>query len=484
MRRTDILFIYPPYTVKERYGNRPIGRIGGHLPPLGLAQLAAFVREQGYKVDLLDAVALDLSVEQVVEQVTAIEPRAVGLTALTSSFHRAVSVASQINKLLPDILTLVGGPHASAVPQMVMSENSCFDLLVLGEGELTLVEIMERYRDAGYERSKLLEDHDKLREVDGIIFRNNDEIFQTAPRQLISNLDILPLPARDLLPMDRYIPLPNQYRRLPVVHMTTSRGCPHDCSFCSASAVFGRRVRRLSVDRVMEEIKDAMELYDAREISFWDDTMTQNRKWMVTFCDALAQSGLDLTWTCYARVDTMDPPLLDKMKKAGCFNIFYGFEAGNQELLDLVDKRIRVEDSIRVCRWTREVGIEVRGSFMLGLPGETPELARQTINFALELDPDYAQFCLTTPYPGTRLYDKAEEFGRLSTELSDYHGWKAVFVPYGYNSSEELLAMERRAMLRFYFRPRYWLRTVRKLRRREDLFRVFKGLRMALGFVR
>ena len=482
--RPDILFIYPPFTVKERYGNRPIGRVGGHLPPLGLAQLAAFVREQGYRVDLLDAVALDLSVEQVVERVATIEPQAVGFTALTSSFHRAVSVASHIRKVLPNILTLVGGPHASAVPQAVMSSNSCFDILVVGEGELTLLEIMERYRDLGYARSKLLGEHDNLGEVDGIVFRKNGEISQTAPRQLITNLDILPLPARDLLPMERYIPLPNQYRRLPVVHMTTTRGCPHDCSFCSASAVFGRRVRRLSVGRVMEEIEDAVRNYSAREISFWDDTMTQNRNWMVTFCDGLQQSGLDLTWTCYARVDTMDPLLLNKMKQAGCFNIFYGFEAGSQTLLDLVDKKIRVEDSIRVCRWTREAGIEVRGSFMLGLPGETPALAQKTINFALELDPDYAQFCLTTPYPGTRLYDQAAEFGRLSTELSDYHGWKAVFVPYGYNSPEELLAMERRAMIRFYFRPSYWLRTVRKLRRREDLFRVFKGLRMALGFVK
>ena len=205
---------------------------------------------------------------------------------------------------------------------------------------------------------------------------------------------------------------------------------------------------------------------------------------MVSFCDALQSSGLDLTWTCYARVDTMDPALLSKMKAAGCFNIFYGFETGSQELLDLVDKRIRVEDSVRVCQWTREAGIEVRGSFMLGLPGETPELARGTIRFALELDPDYAQFCLTTPYPGTRLYEQAEQFGRLSTELSDYHGWKAVFVPYGYDSPEELRAVEKLAMIRFYFRPRYWLRTMMKLQTREDLFRVLKGFRMALGFVR
>jgi anaerobic magnesium-protoporphyrin IX monomethyl ester cyclase len=482
--RPDILFIYPPFTVKERYGDRPIGRVGGHLPPLGLAQLAAFIRERGFTVELLDAVALDLSVEQVLERVKEMRPRTVGLTALTSSFHRAVAVASQIREAFPDILTAVGGPHVSAVPETVMTEHDCFDLLVCGEGEFTLLEIMECYRNKGYNRSKLLGDAEVLKTIDSIVFRDNDKLVQTALRQFITDLDMLPFPARDLLPMERYIPLPNQYRRLPVVHMTATRGCPHACSFCSASAVFGRRIRRLSAKRLMEEIEHSVRSYHAREISFWDDTMTLDRQWMVELCDALLQSGLDLTWTCYARVDTVDPPLLAKMKAAGCFNIFYGFESGSQDLLDLVDKRIRVEDSIRACRWTREAGIEVRGSFMLGLPGETPALARRTISFALALDPDYAQFSLTTPYPGTRLFEQAERFGRLSTNFSDYHGWKAVFVPYGYQSPEELRAMERLAMIRFYFRPRYWLRTLGKLRTRQDLHRVLKGFRMALGFVR
>jgi anaerobic magnesium-protoporphyrin IX monomethyl ester cyclase len=223
--------------------------------------------------------------------------------------------------------------------------------------------------------------------------------------------------------------------------------------------------------------------YGAREISFWDDNMIINRNWMMALCDALITRRFDLTWTCYARVDGVDPALLAKMKAAGCFNIFYGFESGSQDLLDLIDKKIRIEDSISACRWTREAGIEVRGSFMIGLPGETPELARQTIRFALELDPDYAQFCLTTPYPGTRLYKQAKQFGRLSGELSDYHGWKPVFVPYGYDSQKQLMDMERLAMLRFYFRPRYWLRTLRKVQTWKDFQRVLKGFRMAIGFL-
>ncbi|MBU4185024.1 MAG: B12-binding domain-containing radical SAM protein [Proteobacteria bacterium] len=482
--RPDILFIYPHYSVKERYGNRSIGRVGGHLPPLGLAQLAAFIREQGFTVELIDAVALDLQLQQVMERVAVIRPRAVGITALTSSFYSVVSLASHIRTAFPDILTLVGGPHASAAPTIVMNKHRCFDLLVFGEGEFTLLEIMERYRNKGYKRSRLLSDNAQLAGIDGIVFRDDMKGIQTAPRQLIDNLDALPLPARDLLPTKCYIPLPNQYRRLPVVHMTSTRGCPNNCSFCSAGAVFGRKVRRKSVQRVIEEIEHVVGRYGAREISFWDDNMVLNRNWMMALCDALLTSHLDITWTCYARVDAVDPAILGKMKAAGCFNIFYGFESGSQELLDLIDKKIRIEDSIRVCRWTREAGIEVRGSFMLGLPGETPELARQTIRFALELDPDYAQFSLTTPYPGTRLYKQAKQFGRLSDKLSDYHGWKPVFVPYGYDSQKQLLAMERLAMLRFYFRPRYWLRTIRKVQTWKDFQRVFKGFRMALGFLK
>jgi radical SAM superfamily enzyme YgiQ (UPF0313 family) len=435
-------------------------------------------------VDLLDAAALELGLRQVMQRVAAIRPRAVGFTALTSSLHRAVALASSLRVAFPDMLTLVGGPHASAEPMQVMHRHQCFDLLVFGEGELTLLEIMQLYRNKGYGRSALLAGGEELASIAGIIFRDNGRVRPTAPRQLIGDLDILPLPARDLLPMERYRPLPNQYRRLPVVHVAFTRGCPYRCSFCSAGSVFGRKVRRMSVPRVMEELEHLVSRYGAREISFWDENLTLNRDWMSRLCVALRTGGFDLTWTCYARVDAVDPSLLSRMKAAGCFNIFYGFESGSQELLDRIDKGIHLEDSIRACRWTREAGIEVRGSFMLGLPGETPALGGRTIRFALELEPDYAQFCLTTPYPGTRLYAEAEQFGRLSSTFSDYHGWEAVFVPYAYRDPEQLMAMERLAMFRFYFRPGYWLRTLRKLRTRHDLWRMLRGFRMALGFLR
>ena len=240
----------------------------------------------------------------------------------------------------------------------------------------------------------------------------------------------------------------------------------------------------MSPARVIAEIKHLMERYGAREISFWDDTMTIRKDWMMEFCDRLISEGIDITWTCYGHVNTITEELLFKMKKAGCFNIFYGYESGDQGLLDMVDKGTTLDRIRQVNQWTKEAGIEIRASFMLGLPGETPELARKTIDFAIELDPDYAQFSLTTPYPGTSLWHQAKNYGNLKTDFSEYHGWSAVFLPSGYKNREELLSMEKEAMRRFYFRPRYILNKLKKINGMVDLIRYIKGFRFALGFLR
>ena len=171
------------------------------------------------------------------------------------------------------------------------------------------------------------------------------------------------------------------------------------------------------------------------------------------------------------------------MKAAGCWNLFYGFEAGDQQLLDIIQKGITLEHSRNANRWTKEAGIEVRGSFMIALPGETPELAQKTINFAKELNPDYAQFSITTPYPGTELWHIAERYGTLDKDYRHYHGWTPVFVPYGYQNKEQILAIEKRAMREFYLRPAFIWNSLRKIRTWEDIKRYLKGLRFLLGFV-
>ena len=479
----DIMLIYPPLTVEERYAHGVGKSIGGDLPPLGIASLAAFVRERGHTVDVVDALALNMSHDDILRRVGEKQPLVVGFSSLTVSFHRAAACAQRIREEYPNILLIVGGHHATIMPRDIMQEFDCFDILGYGEGELTLQDLLDQYKKAGADRAAFLKNVDVLTKMDGIVFRGRDGVVVNRPRELIKDLDTLPFPARDMLPMDRYIPLPNQYLRTPVVHMCAIRGCPFACAFCSNNAVFGRKIRARTPAKVVDEIQFVMKEYGAREISFWDDTMTIQRKWMLEFCDEIIRRGLDVTWTGYARVDTVDPELLAKMKKAGCWNLFYGFEAGDQALLDNICKNITVENSRQACRWTQEAGIEVRGSFMLALPGETPELARKTIDFAIELNPDYAQFSVTTPYPGTQLWHDAEKVGTLDRNFSNYHGWTAVFVPKGYKNREEVEKMARLATRKFYVRPAFIWRALRKIRTWEDVKRYLKGFRMLLGFI-
>lgn len=479
----DLVLIYPPVTVKERYARKVGKTVGGNLPPLGIAGLAAFVREKGYLVDVVDSLSLGFQNEDIVRKVGMLRPKVVGFSALTVNYHRALACAQHVRTAFHDILVILGGHHATITPREIVRNADCFDLVVIGEGELTLLDILQKYKSLDFQRARLLENPDLLSSINGIAYRGGQGVVVNKKRELIEDLDSLPFPARDLLPMRNYIPLPNQYLRLPVVHMTAIRGCPFSCSFCSNNAVFGRKIRAKSPQRVVDEIEHVMSVYGAREISFWDDTMTINRKWMEGFCDEMTGRAINVTWTGYARVDTVDLPLLKKMKAAGCWNLFYGFEAGDQKLLDNISKGITLEQIRQANRWTKESGIEVRGSFMLALPGETPALARKTIDFAKELSPDYAQFSLTTPYPGTPLWEEAEKYGALYKDFRDYHGWSPVFVPYGYKSKDEILEIEKKAVREFYLRPAFVFNCIRKIRSFEDIKRYLKGLRFLIGFV-
>jgi len=352
------------------------------------------------------------------------------------------------------------------------------------DGESTMLELMQQYSNLGYDRKAFLGDAAVLSTIRGVAFRRADRVVVNPARPAIRDLDELPLPARDLLPVERYIPLPNQYKRLPIAHMVVIRGCPYVCSFCDQAGTGGRM---RSPQKSVEEVRHLVERYGVREISFWDDTMSFNKKWMREFCARLIAARLDVIWSCYAAINTVDKPLLDLMKQAGCWNIFYGIETGVPELMRNIEAHRKNTSADRIreaVRWTKEAGIEIRGSFMLALPGETPELALETIKFAVELDPDYAQFSITTPYPGTKLYNDILQgkWGKLTTtNFSEFQGWNVVFLPEGYRSQEEVWAMERQAFRTFYFRPKFILRKLLRIRSCEDIKRYYKGARALLG---
>ncbi len=474
---TDIVLAFPPISVNERYA-RDVGNIGGHLPPLGILSVAAFLEQNGFSVKVMDGPVSGMSSRDMADAIARESPMVVGISSITATYHRAYELAKNI-KDLQDIPIMIGGPHASIMPQEIL-KDSVFDIAVAHEGELTALELMQGFR----KKPGMLRDMKSLKKIDGIFFRYGKKVFRTKPKRLIENLDILPFPARHLVDLKSYKPLPNQYKRLPITNMVAIRGCPFSCTYCSNSSVFGKRIRAFSPQRVVDEMRHLRESYGIREVSFWDDNLTIDRKWMNAVCDLIIAEGLDMTWCCYGRVNTVDPETLRKMSKAGCWNIFYGLESGNQELLDIIKKGITLQQVRDAIKWTKSAGIETRGSFMIAMPGETPAMARKTIDFAIELDLDYAQFCITTPFPGTELYGQAKKYGRLSMEYDKYNIWDPVFVPYGYKDAEEIKAMEREAMRRFYLRPRYILKRIAKIRSFGDIKRNFEGAKLVSGFTK
>ena len=439
-----VLLIFPPVTHEEIY-SKGISEIGHVLPPLGLAYIASMLEKNDIDVKIIDSIVLKLTLEDVVKQAVEYLPDHIGISAMTPTIHRSITLAKELKKYLPDIPIIFGGPDPSQHPKEV-EKYECVDTVVVGEGEYAMVDIVKN---------------------------NLRGIVHGSP---IKDLDELPFPARHLLPMELYFSGVSLSKRSPQATMITSRGCPHDCAFCSKST-FGRLYRVRSPKNVIAEIKYLMKEYGVKEISFWDDIWGLSDSWAEEFCDLILEEGIDLTWSCEARVDTVNLEKLKLMKKAGCWNIFYGIESGNQDLLDIIGKGVTLEQIRNAIKWTKKAGIEIRANFMLALPGETPEKAQKTIDFAKELDPDFVKFNITTPYPGTRLHDQALEYGTLEQSLNKFTNYFPVFVPKGYSSKEEILEMRKRAYREFFFRPSYILKRFLKIRSLGELSRHIRGFK-------
>jgi len=465
-----VTFLNPPAADVAWFGDK-----ANFEAPLGLAMLAAYVRERGHEPTIIDVAAEQLSAPEVLARVAAAPPPVVGITASTVVMPRATEIAALLQTHLPEVLVVLGGKHVSVIPEDVYEgRQPVFDLAVIGEGEETLLEIMQTLDRCGSKRA-FLDDTAGLEKIRGIAFQRNGRLVQTAPRPFLADLDSLPLPARDLLPIHRYKPVGNRYRRLPAFSMVAIRGCPYPCTFCSEART---TVRFSTPAHVIAEIEHLIERYGAREITFWDDTITLNKKWMHELCDRMIERQLDIVWSCFAVINTMTPELLAKMRAAGCWNIFYGIETPDEDL----KKRIRIQkygsaDQVRtVIRQTQAAGMEVRAAFMIGLPGETPERAMKTLVQAIELEPDYAQWNYTVPYPRTQVWDELTQHGRLiARNWGEFSNWYPSYLPFAYDHPEELIRIRKRILRRFYLRPRYVWGRLRKIRTLADVRR-YAGL--------
>jgi radical SAM superfamily enzyme YgiQ (UPF0313 family) len=362
-------------------------------PPLGLAYLAAVLKEDGHDVQVFDlGLDPDAPLEHGAAQVAAFDPHLVGITAMTNLYLSALETATLLKANLGRPIAL-GGPHPTVFPHRVLSEAPVIDYVVRGEGEETLRQLV-RNLDNGARH---------VGAIEGLTYRVRDEVVSNPDRPLIRDLDALPFPARHLFDLKRYgLCTPAGE---PMITVLSSRGCPYNCSYCFKGIV-GRTYRQRSPGNIIAELRQVIDRYGVRNFYFIDDLFTINLQRLEALTQQMISEQLDVRWQCLARVDRVNPEILKQMYAAGCRRIHYGIESGNQQVLDRVGKRIKLSLVRQAVRWTQDAGIETKGYFMLGLPGDTEETLQQTVSLAAQLDLDEAMFSLTTPFPGTRLWDE------------------------------------------------------------------------------
>jgi radical SAM superfamily enzyme YgiQ (UPF0313 family) len=458
----------PAWTPDEIFSSRTVSSQLNYWQPLGALYVGASLIEAGHEVTFLDGALL--SHREILQRVAEIKPGFAGLYSTTFGWPAAVETAADIKSLDEGIFTCVGGPYPTTAGERCLRDGGeGIDAVVVGEGEFAAVEIVDRLR-AG----------DGLDGVPGVIFRHGTKIVCNASRPLLEDLDQLPFPARQLLgPQDAYLPAPATYKRKPVAVVLTSRGCSRRCIFCwqmdkeRKSGVRGVRFR--SVENVLQEIEACLR-QGYREIKFIDDSFAADYERAMAMCGEITARGLDFTWFASACANQIDEPLLRAMKDAGCWAILIGAEGGVQKNLNTLRKGITLDQLRRAVRTAKGVGLQVSTPFLIGIPGETIEDALKTIEFAIELDPDLANFHALTPFPGTHLYDHARDYGSVSGNLRNFTYQGAAFVP-DTMTKDDILALRQLAFRRFYSRPSFLLRRLCALRTPSDVKAAARGLK-------
>ena len=437
-RHVDVLLICPNYYSKVLVTDAIV-------PPTNLAALAAYLRERSFSVGIIDGRVLNYRLDDYREAVTAIKPKIVGITVMTSYVNQAVEIATMVKTISPETVVVVGGAHISALPEDSLRDYLWFDIAVFGEGEITIHELAESILRNGRDFSQ----------IDGICYRENGRIQSTRPRALIQDLDSLPLPAYDLLPMDKYRPAINWIKKLPSMMIYTARGCPYNCTFCASHCNFGRTVRFRSPEKIVEEIELYKRQYGIKQVVFYDDTLIINKKQIHALCDLLRERKLNIWWGCFSTIEAIQPDLAKKMKEAGCFMIFFGLESGSEEMLKRMNKTYKFPElAKKVVRWVHEAGITPIGSFMFGHPGDSEKIIEETIQFALSMPLRYATFVTVVPFPGSPIFDYAKEKGLLPDRITDWSGFEEFRDPFVISDvpRERLQYYMKRAYRKFYFR--------------------------------
>lgn len=434
-----VLFVNPPQTAsKYKF-------MGVIAPPLGIAYMAGVLQENHIDVEILDASAEDMDFKDVEKELLKRKPDLVALTALTPTIGRALETAQVVKETLPDSIVVMGGYHPT-FNFIETLEDENVDIVIRGEGEYIMLNLVQA-----------LENQSSLHDVKGIVFedKNSKEIVVNPEAPLIQDLDELPFPALNLLPMKKYRLLDMD------THMTTmitTRGCPMQCSFCSSAAMHGKKIRERSVENIVDEIEYLKTNYDIDTIAFMDDTFTLKKRKVMAICDEILKRNIEIIWGCTSRVDTLDEKLLKKMKEAGCITIFIGVESADQQQLDNMCKNTTIAKIENAFKIAHKLKIRTIASVALGMPGDTKEIMNKTVKFVHKLKPNYAIYSLATPYPGTRFYKEA--FEKNLIKIKDWSKYTLItpILETIDCSLNDMRKIQAKAFMKFYLRPHYIIR--------------------------
>lgn len=477
-----VLLLNPPNTLAGVLGRAK--SFVASFEPLGLLYIASVLEQEKVEVEVVDAYISALTLKDLEKIIIQKAPDLIGISCLTSNAAIIYLWAKRLKQSFPSIRIVLGNLHASIFAEAFLQNKIC-DFVVHDEGEYTMRDLVRE-----------LSSSKDFTKIEGLSWWGGSKIIHNKRREPIENLDEIPIPARHLVPMNRYsVPTVSNYLYVPRKRnrfrsMFTSRGCIYQCAFCVVHQQ--RRYRYWSTKRVIAEIEELIGQYQAEYIFIHDSLFTVSRTRVIEICNEIIKRKLRINWGCEGHINHVDPMLLKKMKEAGCYDIAFGIESGAQELLDNVHKKTNIDRIREAVKMAKSTGLKVSGLFMLGLPGERKELSLRTIRFALELPLDFAQFNITVPYPGSELYNNLVKNAKIDTglrpggkvDLSIWGRYSAhpsfshkppIYVPEGMNA-KELEYLQKFALRSFFLRPRHIIFEMRRMRQgnMRDLLQGFK----------
>ena len=424
-------------------------------PPIGIAYLASYLKKNGHACSLIDANILQLSDQDVLKKIDS-DTAIVGISFNVVSAISAFKLVKYLKSELPNTIFIAGGPHPTCIPEICINEFE-FDAVCIGEGEETFLEIVQNIKG---------NKSDPFEGVNGIYYKKSGKVIKNPARKLIENLDMIPFTDLELLPdLSLYR---SRTRAKPCGIILASRGCPYQCTYCNKN-IFHERYRLRSVENVISEIEYQIQRFGIKQIDFLDDNLTVNAKFANNLFDEIVKRNLNLFINLQngVRADLINEDLVKKMKLAGVFKVSIGVESGDEDVQRTIKKNLKLDRVLEATEIFRKYGIKVYGNFMVGLPGDNRESMQRTIDFAVKMNPDVANFMITIPLPGTELYDSVKKNGIIFEDMDrgaehGFYGGKVYYKLDGMNP-KDVIKFYKKAYRQFYFRP-------------KKMFEIIKGI--------